>query len=127
MTRKILMVDDEPDILKIVCLRLSKKGYEVVMASSGREALEKVRQLKPDVILMDYRMPDHDGLEVASMLRKDPVLRAIPIILMTASSETIDPMILEAVGVNEYLRKPFEADELMQTVARYMPSKTEEH
>jgi CheY-like chemotaxis protein len=122
MTRKILMVDDEPDILKIVCLRLSKQGYDVVMASNGREALEKVQALMPDVILMDYRMPDQDGLEVAAMLRKDPVLRHIPIILMTASTETIDPMILEAVGVNEYLRKPFEADELMHTVARYMPS-----
>ena len=90
MPKKILLVDDEADVLKIVILRLSKAGYEVVIACDGKEALDKARKEMPDLILMDYIMPVLDGMETCRVLKKDKDLAHIPVLFMSASSSAIN-------------------------------------
>lgn len=120
MAKKILMVDDEPDVLKIVKLRLVKQGYEVIFAENGQQAFEAARSQKPDIILMDYRMPVLNGLEASKLLKADQELKHIPIIFMTASSVSVTLDNLSAVGVSDCIRKPFEADDLLKKIKNYI-------
>jgi CheY-like chemotaxis protein len=120
MSKKILMVDDEPDILKIVKFRLLNAGYEVIFASNGQEGVDLARAQSPDLIIMDYRMPILNGIDAAKLIKKDAQLKHIPILFMTASSATITEDIIKAVGIEAYLTKPFEADILLQKVKQLL-------
>jgi CheY-like chemotaxis protein len=116
MSKKILMVDDEPDILKIVKFRLVKEGYEVLFAVNGQEGIDMARIHLPDLIIMDYRMPVLNGLEAARSIKSDNVLKHIPILLMTASSASIGESIIKEISIESFLSKPFEPDELLNKV-----------
>ena len=114
--RKILVVDDEPDILKVLAFRLKKAGYEVIQAELGKKAIALVRAERPDLVVLDYRLPDITGVDIARLMRADEKLKRIPIILLTASSgEDMSAVIMEA-DVNEFMKKPFDPEELLEKV-----------
>ena len=120
----ILTVDDEDMILQIITDILSTKGYEVVTASNGKEALRKSRKCSPDLIVMDIMMPDLDGPEAVKLLKKDPATRDIPILFLSGivlkeSGKTEQEI---NVGGEFYtaLAKPFDADELLNAVHKLL-------
>jgi adenylate cyclase len=102
----ILVVDDWPDNVDILQMRLESQGYEVVTASDGVEALEKTRQLVPDLVLLDIMMPKMDGIEVVRRLKADPTLPFIPVILVTAKADASDVIAGLEAGGDDYLTKP---------------------
>jgi len=107
--KNVLIVDDEPMSIKLLCHQLERE-YSVVLAHSGREALEAIANVTPDIILLDLLMPDMDGYEVYRSIRKMPALDGVPVLLITVSSEVeCEAMGLE-MGANDFLRKPFNAD-----------------
>ena len=114
---KILIVDDDPYILGMVKLILENEQYEIIEAKDGREALDKIRQsAPPSLIILDYMMPVMDGLEVCMKLRKDTLCRHIPIIMLTAKGELTDKVRGIDAGVDDYIVKPFEPQELLARV-----------
>lgn len=118
---KILMVDDNRDIVEIVSLRLEANGYEVIPAFTGKEALEKARSEEPQVILLDIMMPGQDGFEVGRELKADVLTRDIPIIMATARGDHKD--ILRAVtdaGAVGYVVKPFMPDKLIKEIEKVL-------
>lgn len=111
MNKKILVVDDELDILRIVTMRLTKMGYDLIMAHNGQEAIDLARREKPDLILMDCQMPVLSGLEACRQIKSDRHLNHIPLILMTATPGIIAEDAVK-VKADAYIKKPFEDGEL---------------
>src|SRR6516162_3701997 len=105
---RILVVDDVPDNVDILQMRLASQGYEVVTAGDGLEALEKTRELLPDLVLLDIMMPKMDGIEVVKRVKADPSLPFIPVILVTAKSDSKDVITGLESGGDDYLVKPVE-------------------
>ncbi len=116
MIPKVLIADDERDVVELLKFHLLKEGYEVETAADGLEALQKAQALLPDAILLDLLMPELDGTAVAEMLRRFPSTSAIPIVMLTACHTDASRLIASNVGVNEYLTKPFSPREVMQCV-----------
>jgi adenylate cyclase len=112
----ILVVDDIADNVEIARLRLESQGYEVAAAGDGEEALQKAAALRPDLLLLDWMMPKLDGLETVRRLKADPDLRFIPVILLTAKSETGEVVRGLDAGADDYLTKPFEHAALLARV-----------
>ena len=104
---RVLVVDDEPDLLELVHYNLTKAGYDVACVTSGAEALSHVRMHTPDLILLDVLLPDIDGLEVCKVLRRNPQTSMIPIVMLTARSEDADIVAGLEIGADDYLTKPF--------------------
>lgn len=104
---RILVVEDEPDIVELVTRALARHGFRVDAAASGEEAVRKARQLVPDVVILDLMLPGIDGMEVCRMLRGDPRTAAAPIIMLTARSEEADMVAGLEVGADDYVAKPF--------------------
>ena len=116
MSKRLLVVDDEPNLLRAVAAILRGEGFEVSTARSGREALVAVAKNLPDLIVSDVRMPGMDGFELARRLRRAPNFALLPIIFLTAKDETEDRVEGFRVGVDVYLTKPFEPDELVAVI-----------
>ena len=113
-------MDDEPNILKIVSKRLELEGYQVVTALDGEEALHKVKTESPDLIVLDLMLPKLDGYAVCSTIKKDLLLRRIPIIMFTAKAGQMDEELGVACGAEAYVRKPFKAPELLAEIRRLL-------
>lgn len=113
---KILIVDDEKDIVKLLEYNLKKEGFRTVTAYDGSEALEKAGHEHPDLILLDVMLPEVDGLEVCKQIKKDPGMRAIPVIMLTARSQETDKVIGLELGADDYVTKPFGVRELLARV-----------
>jgi CheY-like chemotaxis protein len=105
--KKILVVDDEDDIRRFLELVLGEKGYEVLTASSGEEALTRVQGVRPDLVLLDIMMPGLDGWEVLELLKRDPATADIPVAILSARTETSAPSFWRDKGAVEYITKPF--------------------
>ena len=105
MPKKILVVDDEPDILKIVIFRLEKIGYEVDQAADGEEALGLIKDKKPDVVLLDIMMPKLNGLDVLAQMKKDAEMKKIPVIILTALIQDLTKVKSLMGGADDYLMK----------------------
>jgi adenylate cyclase len=116
MPNKILIVDDEPFNLDLLEQELQDQGYVIERATDGAEALEKVPSFLPDVILLDYMMPNMNGLEVLGRLRKDETHKGIPVILLTAKATQEDKIRGLDAGADDYVVKPFDSFELMARV-----------
>ena len=110
---RVLIVDDDPDIVRLVSYNLSHAGYEVQAASTGRNALEFVRKQPPDLIVLDLMLPDVDGMEVCRTLRQQVASRRIPILMLTARGEEIDRVVGFELGADDYVSKPFSPRELV--------------
>lgn len=113
--KKILVVDDEPDLLKVTLVRLKKTGYEVYGCTDGREVLDIVRRVIPDLIILDVYLPILNGDEFAKILKRDARLKHIPIILISADTKTVAER-ARLCGADGYLAKPFEPEELVGMV-----------
>ena len=111
---KILAVDDDDSIRELLELQLTRNGYEALTAADGREALDKASGA--DLILLDVMLPGIDGFEICRRLKADPVLRAVPIIMLTAKAEEIDKVLGLELGADDYLVKPFSIRELLARV-----------
>ena len=118
MPKKILAVDDEKHIVRLVQVNLERAGYTVVTANDGKEALEKVAEENPDLVVLDVMMPYMDGFEVLQNLRRSPATRDIPVIMLTAKAQDADVFKGWQSGVDCYLTKPFNPMELLSFVKR---------
>ena len=116
MSKRLLVVDDEPNLLRAVAACLKAEGYEVSTARSGQEALLQLAESVPDLIISDIRMPGMDGYKLARQLRGSPRTALVPIVFLTAKDETADRIEGFRAGVDVYLTKPFEPDELIAVV-----------
>ncbi len=116
MAEKILIVDDDPDIRDVLKLTLSEENYEILEAGDGEEALRIIRLVQPDLILLDYQMPKLDGREVCRRIKKDLLLRHLPIIMVTGKGDISDKVDGIDAGADDYIVKPFEPKELMAHV-----------
>jgi two-component system response regulator VicR len=124
--KKVVCIEDEPEMIDLVKLILGRKGFDLVGAMGGREGLEAVRRIKPDLVLLDLMMPDMDGWEVYQQMKADAELSNIPVIVVTAKAQSIDKVLgLHIAKVDDYVTKPFGPQELLQSVERVL-SKQEE-
>lgn len=113
MKTRILVVDDEADVLELVEFNLRQAGYEVSSVADGAEALKRARALQPALIVLDVMLPEFDGLEVCKLLRRDPTTARIPIIMLTAKASEVDRVLGLELGADDYLTKPFSPRELL--------------
>lgn len=113
---RILLVDDEPDLVQMVSVRLSASGYEVIPAYDGRQALDQVKQVKPDLIILDLMLPKLDGYKVCRLLKFDERTKGIPILIFTARAQVEDVTLATECGADAYLTKPFEAKALLEKI-----------
>jgi DNA-binding response OmpR family regulator len=115
-TKKILVVDDEADILHFLELVLRERGYDVLTASSGRQAVELARDARPDLVLLDIMMPQMDGWEVLKLLRVDEITAGIPVAMVSARTDPKDRVQGLQEGAADYICKPFALDDLLAKV-----------
>lgn len=120
MGKKILFIEDEPDQIMMIKMRLEANNYEFVSAPDGEEGLKKAFEIKPDLVLLDLVMPKMDGYEVCRRLKKDPETSNIPILLITASgARDIEEKCIEA-GANACIKKPCESKELLAKIKKLL-------
>jgi len=112
LTARVLVVDDEPDLLELVRINLAQSGYTVETAASGSDALAARGRAPPDVMILDLMLPDLSGTELCARVRADQRLAALPIIMLTAKSEEIDRVVGLELGADDYVTKPFSPREL---------------
>jgi DNA-binding response OmpR family regulator len=118
---RVVYIEDEPEMIDLVKIILSRKHYEVIGASGGREGLDTVRRVSPDIILLDLMMPDIDGWEVYQQLKADEATRAIPVIVVTAKAQNIDKVLgLHIAKVDDYIAKPFTPKELLDSLEKIL-------
>ncbi len=124
--RKVLVVDDEADVLLLCRVNLEFEGYEVVEAGDGEEAMQKVRQYDPDVILLDVMMPKMDGWQVLAALKADPETADIPVVMLTAKVQDQDQIRGWSGGAADYITKPFSPLALSQVLENVLSNDPEE-
>jgi CheY-like chemotaxis protein len=117
---RVLVVDDDDVIRQLITVNLELEGFDVVTAVDGQDALEKVKGAGPQVVTLDVMMPRVDGWEAAARLRGDPDTSHVKIILLSARAQEADLQRGERIGVDAYLTKPFDPDELIDVVRRLM-------
>lgn len=120
MSKKILVIDDDPNIVELLKRRLLASQYQVVTASNGEEGLKQVADEKPDLIIVDVLMPKMDGYTFVRTLRRDDEHRALPVIVLTAKDKMKD--LFELEGVKDYIVKPYRPEDLMEKVKRNLAS-----
>jgi DNA-binding response OmpR family regulator len=113
---KIMVIDDEPDIVKLVKISLEMANFEVIEAFSGKEALEKVQKVVPDLFLLDIMMPEMNGYEVCQILKSQERTRAVPVVMLTAKGQKGDAEQGLKVGADDYIIKPFDPYELGEQI-----------
>ena len=118
--KKILIVDDEADIIEILQFVLEAQGYQCITAMDGEEGLRLAKELLPDLIILDVMMPKINGYKISRLLKYDTKYKNIPIIMVTARSQEDDKLIGQETGVNEYITKPFELDDVIERVNNYL-------
>jgi len=124
MTRKILIVDDEPHMLRVTELSLKKGGFQLVLGRNGREAVELAARERPNLIVMDVVMPEMDGLDALALLKKNPDTAAIPVIMLTSRGQTVAKQQAEIAGAAVYITKPFSPSQLLAEVQRILGPQT---
>jgi two-component system OmpR family response regulator len=118
--KRILLVEDEPDVAGLLKARLESNGYQVHVEESGRAALDEVHVLQPDLVILDLMLPDMDGYTVSELLRERYRSWAIPILMLTARDQPRDKLRGYGSGGDAYLTKPYDAKELLGTIAQLL-------
>ncbi|MEI6519741.1 MAG: response regulator [bacterium] len=118
MPKKILAVDDERHIVRLIQVNLERAGYTVITAFDGREALKKIEEERPDLVVLDVMMPFMDGLETLKRIRANPMTNRTPVIMLTAKAQDQDIFTGYSSGADIYLTKPFNPMELLTFVKR---------
>ncbi len=116
MASKILIVEDEPDIVELLVYNLDQAGFKTEAVFNGADALDRAKIEPPDLVLLDLLLPEVDGLEVCRTLKRDPETAGIPIIMLTAKGEAIDRIVGLELGADDYITKPFSPREVMLRV-----------
>ena len=111
--KKILVVDDEPDAVGLLSIRLKSNGYDVISALDGKSCLKKAVEEKPDLIILDILMPKINGFEVCKRLKERDETKDIPVIMLTAKDSDTDKVIGRVIGANYYIAKPFDSEVLL--------------
>jgi len=125
--RRILCIEDEPEMIDLIRLILGRKGFEVSGASGGKDGIYKIRKEKPDLVLLDLMMPFMDGWEVYQQMKADETTKNIPVIVVTAKAQSIDKVLgLHIAKVDDYIAKPFSPKELIDSVERVFAKQEEE-
>ena len=110
---RVLVVDDEPDLIRILEFGLKAAGYQVEIAVDGQEGLKKAREIRPDIILLDLMLPKLDGYKVCRLLKFDERYRQIPIIILSARTQEGDQALAKEMGANRFITKPYEFSEIL--------------
>lgn len=118
--KRVLVVDDDPLVVKVLRKPLERAGYDVNTASHGLEALKKVKEKRPDLIILDILMPLLDGFKVARLLKFDKRFKDIPIIVLTSRATEGERKMGEQVGADEFIYKPFRLPQVLDMVQRYL-------
>ena len=118
--KKILIVDDEQDIVETLKFILEAHGYTCFCAYNGEDGLNLAKEIMPDLIILDVMMPKINGYKISRLLKYDNKYKNIPIIMVTARSQEQDRLIGEETGVNEYISKPFELEDILASVKKYL-------
>jgi two-component system response regulator VicR len=119
--RKVVCVEDEPEMIDLIQLILNRKGFEVIGANGGIKGLETIRRVKPDLVLLDLMMPEMDGWQVYQQLKADESTAEIPVIVVTAKAQNIDKVLgLHIAKVDDYISKPFSLQELVDRVDKVL-------
>jgi two-component system, OmpR family, response regulator VicR len=123
---QVIYIEDEQEMIDLVRLILSRQGYEITGANGGREGLEKIQQLRPDLVLLDLMMPDLDGWDVYQQMKADESMGEIPVIIITAKAQSIDKVLgLHIAKVDDYISKPFSPQDLLDSVEKVLARKRE--
>jgi phosphate regulon transcriptional regulator PhoB len=117
---KILIVDDEKDIVELISYNLEREGYATVKALDGETAFRKIRTEKPDLMILDLMLPGIGGLDICKMVRANPEISSLPIIMLTAKADEVDKIIGLEIGADDYITKPFSVKELIARVRTIM-------
>lgn len=125
MAAKILVADDERDIVELIAFNLEKEGFSVAKVYDGEAALDAARSGKPDLLLLDLMLPGIQGLELCRMLRRDPRTASLPIIMVTARGDEMDRVLGLEMGADDYVTKPFSVRELLARVRAVLRRRTE--
>lgn len=120
MQLKILVVDDERDVIELVGFNLRAAGYKVESAETGLEALNKARSILPDLIILDLMLPELDGTAICEILRKLPSTASIPVLMLTACSSTTAKVVALKAGVDDFITKPFSPNDLVSRVGQVL-------
>jgi DNA-binding response OmpR family regulator len=118
--KKILVVDDEVDLVETVRFPLEMEGFDVLVSYNGEDALNQARKENPDLIILDLMLPKLDGYKVCRLLKFDERYKHIPILMLTAKTQEKDKILGKETGADEYITKPFEMDYLMEKVKVYL-------
>ncbi|HEU4940589.1 MAG TPA: response regulator [Candidatus Eisenbacteria bacterium] len=121
---RVLVVDDEPDLVRVLEFGLRASGYTVESASDGQEGLKKAREIKPDVILLDLMLPKLDGYKVCRLLKFDDRFKHIPIIILSARTQEGDQALAIEMGANRFVTKPYDFSEILGYIETLLKSPT---
>jgi DNA-binding response OmpR family regulator len=120
MKKKILLIDDEPDVTMVIRSRLEAAEYDVEVANSGRQGLEKIESYQPDLVILDVMMEDLTGYDVCANIKNEPKSRYLPVIMLTSRIKTIDEVLGYACKADAYIRKPHSGELLLPEVKRLL-------
>ncbi|HEY5156498.1 MAG TPA: response regulator [Anaerolineales bacterium] len=124
ISKKILCIEDEPEMIDLIRLILSRRGFEIYGANGGKEGLAFIRKDHPDLVLLDLMMPQMDGWEVYQQMKADQATKDIPVIVVTAKAQSIDKVLgLHIAKVDDYITKPFSPQELLASVDKVLGPK----
>jgi len=118
--KRILVIDDERQLVDIIKMRLEASGYEVITAYDGQEGLEKAKKEGPDLIILDLMLPKIDGFKVCGLLKADTRYNKIPVIMFTAKAQEEDRHLGKEMGADAYITKPFEPQALLEDIKRLL-------
>ncbi len=124
MSARVLVVEDEPSILKLLTQNLALRGFDVVVATDGRQGLEQAREMVPDLIMLDLMLPVMSGWDVLKQLGREGVLERTPVIVVTAASREEDERRARSLGATDYLLKPFSIPEMLRRIQAVLPAPT---
>ncbi|MCX5665845.1 MAG: response regulator [Candidatus Omnitrophica bacterium] len=116
MGKRILLIEDEKDMVAAITFRLESAGYTIIAAYDGMEGLDKARSENPDLIILDLMLPKMNGYKVCAALKTDEKYKKIPILILSAKAQEVDRKMSEEAGADIYMSKPFEAQELMTNI-----------
>lgn len=114
--KKVLVIDDEKDLVKTLVFRLEANGFETLVAYDGQDGLDKAKKMKPDIIILDLMLPKMDGYRVCGLLKNDVRYSKIPVIMFTARAQESDIVMGKEVGANAYITKPFDPKVLLDKI-----------
>jgi DNA-binding response OmpR family regulator len=124
--RKVVCVEDDPEIIELIKFILDRKGFEFIGVLGGHEGLETMRRVKPDLVLLDLMMPEMDGWEVYKRMKADETLRNIPVIVVTADGQPITRVLgLHIAKVDDFITKPFGPQDLVKSIEKVLSAKPE--